>query len=147
MEKKINSEIKFSDLDFKVKIGTTNKKKPDTLYVQIGTYIKPCDTKTSYAEDIVSVDKASKYFFKNKLNTTDIYNKNFILITDIAEERINVKKKSFMEMQIHLKRNIKDKKTFKSISKELYNDYINEFIIFLKDTFNKKGFEYYKTKK
>ena len=39
------------------------------------------------------------------------------------------------------------KKTFKNISKELYTEYISDFVLFLKDTFNKKGFEYYKTKK
>ena len=147
MNKKINSEINFSDSDFKIKIGTTNKKNPETLYIQIGTYIKPSEIKSSYVDDVMLFDKSSKYFFKDKLKTSDIYNKNFILITDVAEERINTKKKSFMEMQIHLKRNKNDKKTFKIISKELYTEYISDFVLFLKETFNKKGFEYYKTKK
>ena len=147
MNKKINSEINFSDSDFKIKIGTTNKKNPETLYIQIGTYIKPSEIKPSYIDDVTLFDKSSKYFFKDKLKTSDIYNKNFILITDVAEERINTKKKSFMEMQIHLKRNKNDKKTFKIISKELYTEYISDFVLFLKETFNKKGFEYYKTKK
>ena len=79
MNKKINSEINFSDSDFKVKIGTTNKKNPETLYIQIGTYIKPSEIKPSYVDDVTLFDKSSKYFFKDKLKTSDIYNKNFIL--------------------------------------------------------------------
>ena len=59
MEKKINSEIKIHDNDFKIKIGTTNKKNPETLYVQIGTYIKPCSIKLMFKESILSLRKSS----------------------------------------------------------------------------------------
>lgn len=146
-KKKINSEIKIQDSEFKIKIGTTDKKQPNTLYVQIGTYIKPNDKKTSYINDIDKINKISKNFFKTKLENNDIYSKNFIFITDIADERINTKKKSFMEIQIHFKRNNKNKESFKIASNELYEYCINDFVNILKETFSQTGFEYFKTKK
>ena len=50
MIKKINSEIKFHDNKFKIKIGTIDKKNPDTIYIELGTYITPIDIKDSYNE-------------------------------------------------------------------------------------------------
>ena len=147
MYKKINSEIKIQDPEFKIKIGTTDKKNPNILYIQIGTYIKPNNKKISYNEDITYIDKISKNYFKEKFKNSDIYSKNFIFVTDVADERINVKKKSFLEMEIHLKRINKNNESFIAVSKELYNYCINDFVYTLKETFTHNGFEYFKTKK
>ena len=55
--KNIHSEIKFSDNDFKVKICTINKKNPDILYTQIGTYLKPIEKKNLYTEEFQNMLK------------------------------------------------------------------------------------------
>jgi hypothetical protein len=50
-------------------------------------------------------------------------------------------------MEIHLKRINKNNESFKTVSKELYNYCINDFVNTLKETFTHNGFEYFKTKK
>ena len=147
LQKKIHSEIKFSDPDFNIKIGTTNKKKPEVVYVQIGTYLKPNEDKNTYYEDIKIFDKLSKNYLSNKLKNSSKYNKDFILITDIADERMNINKKSFLEIQIHLKRYLEKDMTFKTLTNDLYSEHITDFIYFLKENLKENGFEYCKNKK
>ena len=147
IEKKIHSEINFFDPDFKIKICTTNKKNPETVYIQLGTYLKPIEKKTLYTDEINLFDKKSKKFLQNKLKESLKYNKDFILVIDIADERMNIDKKSFLDIQIHLKRNNKKDTNFKNISKELYKEQVLDFVSFLKENLNDVGFEYFKNKK
>ena len=84
--KNIHSEINFFDDDFKVKICTINKKNPDILYAQIGTYLKPIEKKNLYREEIESFDKLSKKYLQRKLKESSLYNNDFILVIDVADE-------------------------------------------------------------
>ena len=68
--KKINSEIKFNDGIFKVKIGTTNKKHPDIIYIEIGTYISPNEEKKSYKNDVFSLDSEMRKYLDATLTST-----------------------------------------------------------------------------
>jgi hypothetical protein len=145
--KKIHSEVKFSDSDFKIKICTIDKKNPEIIYTQIGTYLKPIEKKQMYSDEIINFDKKSKKYLQNKLVKSTKYNKDFIFVVDIADERINVDKKSFLEIQIHFKRKDKKDETFKELSKELYTDYISDFVLYAKKSLNEIGFEYFKNKK
>lgn len=147
MAKNISSEIKFSDIDFKIKIGTMDKKNPETLYVQIGTYLQPNELKNSYTEDVFNIDKLSKTFLSKRLKNSLEYSKNYILVVDIAEERITLNKKSFLDIQIHFKTLKKQNKAFKTISNELYNEQVVDYVSFLKENLNEIGFNYFKTKK
>lgn len=145
--KNIHSEISFFDDDFKVKICTINKKNPDILYAQIGTYLKPIEKKNLYREEIESFDKLSKKYLQRKLKESSLYNNDFILVIDVADERINVNKKSFMDIQIHFKCKNRDNRNFKEISNNLYNEYISDFILYMKKNLSVFGFEYFKNKK
>lgn len=147
MAKKIHSEVKFLDSDFKIKICTIDKKNPEIIYTQIETYLKPIEKKQIYSDEIIDFDKKSKKYLQNKLIKSEKYNKDFIFVVDIADERISVDKKSFLEIQIHLKRKDKKNETFKDLSKELYIDYISDFISYIKNNLNEIGFEYFKNKK
>ena len=61
MLKTINSEKTFPDSNFKVKIGTTNKKNPETVYIELGTYVKPTKLMELYKEYINIFNKKTKY--------------------------------------------------------------------------------------
>jgi hypothetical protein len=145
--KKIHSEINFFDTDFKIKICTTNKKNPETLYVQLGTYLKPIEEKNMYTDEMYEFDKISNHYLRDKLKNSQKYSKNFILVTEIADERMNTNKKSFLDIQIHFKRSLKKDDNFKKISNELYSEHISDFIFFIKKKLNDVGFEYFKNKK
>ena len=145
--KNIHSEIKFSDNDFKVKICTINKKNPDILYTQIGTYLKPIEKKNLYTEEFEIFDKISKKYLQKKLKNSSLYNNEFILVIDIADERINVNKKSFLDIQIHFKCKNRNNKNFKEISNNLYEDCIVDYLSFVKNNLSSFGFEYFKNKK
>lgn len=145
--KNIHSEIKFFDNDFKVKICTINKKNPDILYTQIGTYLKPIEKKNLYTEEFEIFDKISKKYLQKKLKNSSLYNNEFILVIDIADERINVNKKSFLDIQIHFKCKNRNNKNFKEISNNLYEDCIVDYLSFVKNNLTSFGFEYFKNKK
>lgn len=149
MIKKINSEIKFHDNKFKIKIGTIDKKNPDTIYIELGTYITPIDIKDSYNEDILNFQENTKKFFKNKIKTTNFCDSdNFITIFEVANERILFNKKSYIEIQLFLKnkKDFKQNKIFKTISKEIHDIYVNDSISYIENELLNSGFKCSKQK-
>lgn len=144
--KKINSEIKFNDNNFKVKIGTTDKKAPSTFYLELGTYITPTENKTSYAEDMISFEKDIKTHIKDKLSASDI-SKDFIMVVDVADERISVNKKSYMEIQLFIRSGNTHNLVFKELSNNFHKDYVVDLIEHVKNDLNELGYSYSKSKK
>lgn len=145
--KTINSEKTFPDSNFKVKIGTTNKKNPETVYIELGTYVKPTKLMESYKEYINIFNKKTKHFISSLINSKNTCDKNFILITDIAEERINQNKKSYLDLQIFIKPFNKEKYNFNSLSKYIYNNYVIDILNHIQTEFEKNNFECHKNKK
>lgn len=148
--KKINSEIKLEDEHFKIKIGTTNKKYPDTVYVEMGSYIAPLLDKRSYEMDINNFEKMAKRYVKRVMDDGDACNHDFIFVTDVANERIMQGKKSYLEMQLYLKPTANtisnNDKDFKKISGKINSEYLAKIVPYLKASIANNGFEYSKTK-
>ena len=111
MKRKINSEIKYDNNTFKVKIGTTDKKSPNVIYLEIGTYITPNEYKMSYSDDIFNFEKNIKKELKNCNIGGD-----YIMVIDVADERITTNKKSYMELQLTVKSKYDIGESFKIIS-------------------------------
>ena len=150
MGRKINSEIKYDNKDFKIKIGTTDKKKPESVYIEIGTYISPLSKKMNYLEEISYFEKSTKAYLKNKIKENNFFEKdNFITIIEIAEERINLNKKSYLEVQMYLKNTFEFRKNkiFKDLSNEIYDCYVKDSTEYIKNELESLGFEYVKNKK
>lgn len=146
MIKKINSECKFNDNIFKMKIGTTNKKNPNTIYIELGTYITPISNKQTYSEDIDYLEKGIKTFVKTRLGRENM-SKDFILIVDVADERINQNKKSYLEIQLFIKTGKTDNLSFKDLSNKFHEEYGKDLMSCIKNNLNDLGFIYSKTKK
>ena len=145
--KTINSEKLIQNPNFKVKIGTTNKKKPNTIYIELGTYITPTKDLESYKEYICCFDKNTKHFINNLIDNKKTCDKNFILITDIAEDRIETNKKSYLDLQIFLKPTNVEKNTFSYLVKDIYTNYVIDILNYIQKEFDYNDFEYHKTKK
>lgn len=129
MRKKINSEIKFEYGNFKGRFGTMDKKANSTMYMELSTFIEPSFDAQSYSDSINSTkskmqEKLKKNFIGNK-----IYEENFIFIFDVPEERICKEKKTYLSIQVCMKRKrgIGEGKKFKDFFEE--NSFENNKII------------------
>lgn len=148
VKKRINSEKNIEDSNFKLKIGTTNKKSPKTVYIEGGCFIMPNEDKENYTEELEEIkirfNELAKKVAKNAMcNEGKIFDGKTITSFEIAEDRVMPKKKSYMSFQVHFKqkgeRNVDD----------IFNDLevLSSFItVNLGHTIEEKGFSYSKTK-
>lgn len=104
MAKRFNSERKINKNGFKIKVGTTNRLSPSTVYIDLGGYIIPQDNKTDYTNDVYMLDKDFKRNLKKKLNK-NVFNSNYICVIETAYERMKKGKTSYISLQCHLKQN------------------------------------------
>ena len=105
MGKRLNVENRFNFNGFKVKVGTTNRLTPNTVYIDLGGYLIPQEEKISYEEDINIVDKTLKNFLKKKIGISKIFDENYICVFETAHERMKKGKTSYISLQCHLKQN------------------------------------------
>jgi hypothetical protein len=147
--KRIKSESNFTDEDFKIKIGTMNKKNPDVVYIELGSYISPKKEEKSYKGLISNIEKNSKETAINILQNSGICKNDFIFISEIADERISIDKKSYLEIQIYIKptESIKNENKFSELSKKINENCVSKIIPCVKEYISENGFEYYKSRK
>lgn len=148
--KKIKSEIKINDDKlFKVKIGTTNKKHPDIIYVEIGTYISPNEEKKSYKNDICSLDTEMRKYLENKLRLNDYLQDSYILVNDCPYERMETGKKSYFEMQLFVKpqKKLFEIGRFSDIALKINELLVSDVKEEIEKCFQIRGFDIHKTRK
>ena len=104
MARRFNSERKINKNGFKIKIGTTNRLTPNTVYIDLGGYIIPQNNKNSYIDDVMNIDADLKKRLKEQLNN-NIFSKNYICVFETAHERMKQGKSSYISLQYHLKQN------------------------------------------
>lgn len=105
MTKSICSEVSLKNPYFKLKIGTINKKKPTTFYVEGGTFITPVDEvdeDLSFKDKMNNVYKAmSQGIMRLTAETNNVQN-SFIANIDVADERMKAGKKTYFTFQYYL---------------------------------------------
>lgn len=105
MQKSICSEVSLENPYFKLKIGTINKKKPTTFYVEGGTFITPVeDDGVSYKEKMAIVYKDMAKGIQRVVSESKL-KQDFIANIDVAEDRMKVGKKTYFTFQYYLKQN------------------------------------------
>jgi hypothetical protein len=144
--KKINSEIKIDNPNLKIKWGTTDKKNPLIFYLEIGSYITPRIEQESYKKNISAISKNASNLIKSAALKTNIASDNIIFVSDIADERIEYGKKSFLTFQIHFKnKDIKKYNKFNDIVNQI-NGSFSDVYDGAKSIIEENGFECFKTK-
>jgi hypothetical protein len=103
MVKRLNSEKKITTNGFKVKIGTTNRLNPSTIYIDMGGFITPQENKEEYLQNVDEIDKLMKKQIKKHLINNNDFDKKYICVIETASERMKVGKKSYISLQCHLK--------------------------------------------
>lgn len=132
MAKKINSEFKISnDNSFSITMGTSNKKNPEVIYAVISTYVTPLTTEIN--EDLfLELEKNIKTQLKKQIASSNLCNKDIIVVTDIAANRMIYNKQTYLDIQIYFKPTKETletrKKSFKNISNEIYETYIKDLV-------------------
>ena len=107
MTKSICSEVSLENPYFKLKIGTIDKKKPTTFYVEGGTFITPVDDdddELSYKDRMAIVYKDMAKGIQLVVSESKL-NRDFIANIDVADERMKVGKKTYFTFQYYLRQN------------------------------------------
>lgn len=108
MEKKISTEKKINNEWFKLKIGTTDKKEPNVVYIEGGISIMPTKNKTDYKPSIKNISNGFEAeISKLCSDNSNILSSNHILNFEIAENRIKYNKSTFLSFQIFLRQKCK----------------------------------------
>ena len=98
-----NSEKNIEHDFFKLKIGTTNKIKPEIIYFEGKTFIKPNEEMDNYNSGIVDIKRKFQQTIKNTLSETKLFNNNYILDFQVAKNGISPNKKSYLSFQLLFK--------------------------------------------
>lgn len=147
--KKIKSESKFKDGDFKIKIGTMDKKNPEVIYIELGSYISPIEEKKTYKPNISNIERETKSVVSTILHESGLCKSDFIFVSEIADERIAKDKKSYLEMQVFVKPldSVKTSGKFSDITEMFNDECVSKIVPCVKQYISENGFEYYKSRK
>lgn len=127
MEKLISTKKTFKTNDFKIIIGSTNKKNPLTFYAELNSFIEPVQIKNKYNDIKIRLDKETEQYIndiiqRNKLS--DKYIKDIKFSTDSLEK----KGKSYLSISIMFMQNkaSEDILMFPEIYEKLSKEFDNE---------------------
>lgn len=147
--KKINSEINYKNDFFNIKVGTTDKKNPNVVYLDCSAYLEPKCSMSEYTKEIEDLEKEMKEKINKMFSMRTFKEKNdFIFVFDIPKDRFEYGKRSFLSVQIHWKRwypNLSGK--FQDYVWWLTTGNLHDSILeMFKEMIEKHNFKVYKTK-
>lgn len=146
--KRIKSEVKVDNSVFKAKIGTIDKKNPETVYIEIGTYISPSKEKKSYKDDIGNIEASLRKYIRSLLSGNDSFSENHIFVTDVPLDRMAKGKRSYFEIQLFMKTNLKSfkEKHFSTVKDIVDKKIVCNLFPVLKESIQSNGFELFSKK-
>ena len=103
--KKITSEVKMTIGNIKAKFGTVDKRNPQSVYIEYGTFIRPEVGMNSFKDSMKSCEGEIRKMVGNTLKNDSDFSNNFIFIFEVPVDRITPKKRNYLSIQIHMKIN------------------------------------------
>lgn len=123
----------------KVHYGTVDSKNLKSMYLNIQTWVEPKRDSDSWTRVVSNTTRQIKHSIYNNLDK-NYFKDNFIVDLDLRTSGINLKKKSFMNLEItlftqELELDFKSpelKKVLKKLTKDIYSDVFvsNEYFKF-----------------
>jgi len=122
----------------KVLYGTVDSKDFKSLYLNIQTWVEPKLEVENWTRLVLNMNRAVKHSVYENLDKT-LFDDKFIVDLDLRTSGLQLKKKSFMNLEINLFLNetvdfksTKLKKSLKNLTKEIYTDVFtgNEYFKF-----------------
>lgn len=140
MAKKINSEYVIeNNSEFTVTMGTSDKKNPEVIYSIISTYITPNEEEIN--EKIFdNIFTTTKKMLKEQIANLGVCNKDIIVVSDVASNRMQKGKQSYFDMQIYFKPLKTTDMVFKKTSEKIYNTYVKNAVNYIENTLKSNGF-------
>ena len=112
----------------KVHYGTVDSKEFKPLYLNIQTWVEPKMESENWTRVVLNMNRAIKHSVYQNVDKT-LFDDKFIVDLDLRTSGLQLKKKSFMNLEINLFLNEeidfkspKLKKSLKNLTKEIYND-------------------------
>ena len=122
----------------KVHYGTVDSKNFKSLYLNIQTWVEPKTEVENWTRVVLNLTRAVKHSIYENIEK-DLFDNKFIVDLDLRTSGLQLKKKSFMNLEINLFlineidfKSTKLKKSLKKLTKEIYNDVFsgNEYFKF-----------------
>jgi len=122
----------------KVTYGTVDSKNFKSLYLNIQTWVEPKKESENWNRLVLNMNRSVKHSVYNHINK-EIFDDKFIVDLDLRTSGLQIKKKSFMNLEITLFLNqeidfksTKLKKYLKNLTKEIYSEVFvgNEYFKF-----------------
>jgi len=122
----------------KVHYGTVDSKEFKSLYLNLQTWVEPKDDYENWNRIVLNMNRSIKHSIFDNIDK-NLFDDKFIVDLDLRTSGLQLKKKSFMNLEINLflKQEIdfkstKLKKSLKNIIKEIYSDVLtkNEYFKF-----------------
>jgi len=122
----------------KVHYGTVDSKEFKSLYLNLQTWVEPKDEYENWNRIVLNMNRSVKHSVFTNIDK-NLFDDKFIVDLDLRTSGLQLKKKSFMNLEINLflKQEIdfkstKLKKSLKNIIKEIYSDVLtkNEYFKF-----------------
>ncbi len=122
----------------KVHYGTVDSKEFKSLYLNLQTWVEPKDEYENWSRIVLNMNRSIKHSVYNSIDK-NLFDDKFIVDMDLRTSGLQIKKKSFMNLEINLFLNqeidfksTKLKKSLKNIIKDIYSDVLtkNEYFKF-----------------
>ena len=116
----------------KVSYGTVDSKEFKSLYLNIQAWVEPKKESENWTRVVLNMNRNVKHSVFNNINK-ELFDDKFIVDLDLRTSGLQMKLKSFMNLEINLYltqeidfKSIKLKKYLKNITKEIYSDVFNK---------------------
>lgn len=126
----------------KVHYGTVDSKEFKSLYLNIQTWVEPKEDSENWNRVVLNLSRSVKHSVYQNLDKT-LFDDKFIVDLDLRTSGLQLKKKSFMNLEINLFLNqeidfksLKLKRVLKKLTKDIYSETLS----------NNEYFKFYLTK-
>ena len=121
---------------FKSQYGTIDSQNLKSIYINIQTWVEPKEEVENWNRVVLNMTRSVKHCVLENINK-DTFDTKFIVDLDLRTSGLQLKKKSFMNLEINLFlleqmdfKSPKLKKSVKNLIKEVYSDVFSKNIYF-----------------
>ena len=117
---------------FKSHYGTIDSQNLKSIYLNLQTWVEPKEDIENWNRVVSNMSRSVKHSVYTNINK-ELFDDKFIVDLDLRTSGLQMKKKSFMNLEINLYltqeidfKSVKLKKYLKNITKEIYSDVFNK---------------------